>query len=105
MKNSDMSAFKKWSLIMGIAALGISGLVVFATYMDVSHNSWQRQGTVRAILVGSSLAIMFLVYAALCFRAFRMPSMINIGIIYGIQSVLFFVLMVLVWVIIFLPAY
>lgn len=105
MKSSDLSVFKKWSLIMGLATLGIAGLVVFGTYMNVIHNSWQEQGTARAILVGSSLAVIFIIYTALCFLAFRAPSIKNTSTIYGVQSVLFFVLMVLAWLAILLPAY
>lgn len=90
---------------MGFASLGISGLVLFITYMNVSHNSWQEQGTARAMLVGASLAAIFLIYTALCFRAAKVPSIKNTSIIYGVQSVLFLILMLLAWIAIFLPAY
>jgi hypothetical protein len=90
---------------MGIAALGIACLTLFGTYLEVDNNAWQPQGTARAILIGISLASFLIIYGIMCFRAFRAPKIKNIFIIYGVQSVLFFILMVLLWIVVFLPVY
>jgi hypothetical protein len=106
MHNIDLSIFKKLSLLMGIASIGIACLVILGTYMDVSENSWQEQGTARATLMGLSIVVIFMIYGFLCFRSFKAPTVKNISIIYGVQSVVFLILMVLAWVaVFFLPTY
>ena len=100
----NLSVFKKLSLIMCIASIGIACLVIFGTCLSVNHNFWQEQGTIRAVLIGGAITIIFMIYSTLCFRSFKAPTIKNISIIYGVQSVLFFTLMLLSWAAIFLPA-
>lgn len=98
MENIDLSVFKKQSLLMAIASLGIACLVFFVTYMDVSQNFEQLQGTARALIIGFSLTSIFIIYSILCFKSFKTPTVKNTSIIYGVQSILFSIVVVLAWV-------
>jgi hypothetical protein len=89
-------AFKILSLLFGFFSLILAGAVLAYTNYTIESHSWQEEGSIRMLIMGLSLAAVFILYAVLSFKAFRESNIKNILVIYAFQACLFFGLTVLV---------
>ncbi len=98
-------AFKKFSILALISAINIAIATLFYTFNTIESHSWAEEGSARILVCGLSFAFIFIIYAILAFKAIRNPSTHTLLIVYGFQSILFFLIMILMALAVFFSIY
>jgi len=74
MEISEIEKLKKWVIPIGLISLCIAGLVLTLTLLSVYKWGWGTQGVTRALVVGSSVSTIFVVFAIISINFYWEPD-------------------------------